>query len=335
MDPAPAIWRKRRDEFLQIAHSFFTGEAKGIVLADLEFALKDPDLLRRTDRNTYRYLVERVPVLFDEAAGIVTDLIDTRDELKRRIAGTTVVVGYTGTSTTDYGANPFQEKYMNMGIYGAVYNSLLQQDFLSESPMWLTVLVTLFSGVIIAAVSLIAIDKSSLNTAIGLVALVLVIAAAGAVFVLTGFYLNMLPILLVLITTYIASQLGNFLTASQERSFIENAFGQTISPVVVNQILENPSRLNMYGERRTTTSMFTDIEKFSTLTEKLTKTGEGSKLFEILKRYLTPLSDIILDENGTIDKFEGDAIIAFWNAPLDQEDHAAQGLQGRHAHGEG
>jgi|GEM_PF-634477 len=306
-----------RDEYFSLVRDFLEGDAVSYFLSDLEYALTDPGLTA-DDEAYYADLAALVPELVSEALWRVDNIEAIRSELKNRLKDATIVVGYTGTSTTDYGANPFEERYMNMGIYGAVYNSLLQDAYLSESPFWLTVVITFVAALIVAVLGLVALKHSGLNTALGLAALLLIIAGAGAAFVFTGFYVNMLPLLMTLLVVYIAAQASNYLLASREKAFIQGAFGQIISPEVVKVIQDNPDRLNISGESRVITAMFTDIEKFSTISEHL---GSSDLLFEFLKRYLTPMSDIILDEQGTIDKYEGDAIIAFWNAPLDQDDH--------------
>ncbi|MDF1568420.1 MAG: adenylate/guanylate cyclase domain-containing protein [Spirochaetaceae bacterium] len=311
-------YRGYRDEYLEAVASFFSEGSLDIILDELNDAMSDPELPAESAAD-YAYLIQRVPVIFDEIAWRVDELQTVRSELGKRIGGSTIVVGYTGTSTTDYGANPFEKRYMNMGIYGAIYNSLLQEDFLAESPLWMTAVICLIAGLAVALLGLVASERSSLNTTIGVVFVVLTLAAGGSVFVFTGFYINMLPLLLILFTTYIISQASNYLLASKERAFIQNAFGQIISPDVVKEIEKNPEMLSIKGQTRPITAMFSDIEKFSTVTEHL---GSTEKLFEFLQRYLTPMSDLILEEHGTIDKYEGDAIIAFWNAPTDQEDHA-------------
>jgi len=111
-----------------------------------------------------------------------------------------------------------------------------------------------------------------------------------------------------------------FIEERQQRSFIENAFGQYLSPDVIEALVEDPDRLSLGGERREMTAYFSDIQGFSTISESLTP----DELVQLLNLYLTAMCDIISEHNGTIDKFEGDAIIAFWGAPLDQPDHATR-----------
>ncbi|MCG8452064.1 MAG: CHASE2 domain-containing protein [Spirochaetales bacterium] len=303
--------------YLEEAQSYFSSDIPLLLEADINALLQQE--LSPEDREYYQFLAQRIPELFSIAANIAQDALTIREELTRRLKDSTIVVGYTGTSTTDYGANPFEEKYMNMGIYGAVYNALEQGDFITPLPLWLVGIGTLFLSILMALLSRLYANRSGINSLITLAGFFIFLSLPVLLFIATGIYLAPLPLLLALLTVTITAQTENYMGASRERSFIQGAFGQIISPEVVKQIQANPDRLNISGETRKITAMFTDIEKFSTISEHL---GSSGQLFDFLKRYLTPMSDIVLDELGTIDKYEGDAIIAFWNAPTDQEDHA-------------
>ncbi|MDT8447891.1 MAG: adenylate/guanylate cyclase domain-containing protein [bacterium] len=111
-----------------------------------------------------------------------------------------------------------------------------------------------------------------------------------------------------------------FIQERKERSFIQGAFGQYLSPAVIEALVEDPDKLSLGGERRVMTAYFSDVAGFSTISESLTP----EELVNLLNYYLTDMCDIISKYDGTVDKFEGDAIIAFWGAPLDQPDHATR-----------
>jgi len=108
----------------------------------------------------------------------------------------------------------------------------------------------------------------------------------------------------------------------QERE-IRSAFGRFVSPAVVSRLAEMPGALELGGLQRELTLLFCDIRSFTTLSEGL----NASELTHFLNEYLTPMTDAILDREGTIDKYMGDAIMAFWNAPLDDPDHAAHAVE--------
>lgn len=103
-----------------------------------------------------------------------------------------------------------------------------------------------------------------------------------------------------------------------QKQMIKGAFGQYLSPAVVDILVKDPSKLSLGGESREMTAFFSDVAGFSTISEKLTP----EELVQLLNEYLTAMCEIIARYDGTVDKFEGDAIIAFWGAPLDQPNHA-------------
>ena len=108
----------------------------------------------------------------------------------------------------------------------------------------------------------------------------------------------------------------------QERE-IRSAFGQFVSPAVVARLAEMPGALELGGLQRELTLLFCDIRSFTTISEGF----NASELTHFLNEYLTPMTDAILDREGTVDKYMGDAIMAFWNAPLDDPDHAAHAVE--------
>jgi len=123
-----------------------------------------------------------------------------------------------------------------------------------------------------------------------------------------------------LVFSFAIAGLINQAVEGRQKRFIKGAFGQYLSPQVIEQLIQNPERLKLGGERRELSIFFSDIQGFTSISE-----GLGpEELTSFLNDYLTAMTGIIYEEGGTVDKFEGDAIIAFWNAPLDQPDHAAR-----------
>ena len=107
-------------------------------------------------------------------------------------------------------------------------------------------------------------------------------------------------------------------TEGKQRRFIKRAFEHYLSPTVIERVLADPSLLKLGGERREVTVMFIDLAGFTSIAEKL----DAEVLSSLLNDYLSAMSEVILEEQGTLDKYQGDAVMAFWNAPLDQPDHA-------------
>ncbi len=116
---------------------------------------------------------------------------------------------------------------------------------------------------------------------------------------------------------YLAGTLFVFLRTERERNRVRHAFSHYMAPALVERLAGDPSRLKLGGETRDMTLLFSDVRGFTTISEGL----DAEELTRFLNSLFTPLSNIILDEQGTIDKFMGDAVMAFWNAPLDDNAH--------------
>ena len=122
---------------------------------------------------------------------------------------------------------------------------------------------------------------------------------------------------------YITESLRRFISTEREKQQIRSAFSHYMSPAMVERLAENPQALKLGGEMREMTVLFCDVRGFTTISEQFDAEG----LTRFINRLLTPLTDEILAHQGTIDKYMGDAIMAFWNAPLDDERHAENGCR--------
>ncbi|MEW6720855.1 MAG: adenylate/guanylate cyclase domain-containing protein [Thermodesulfobacteriota bacterium] len=110
----------------------------------------------------------------------------------------------------------------------------------------------------------------------------------------------------------------NYATEGRQKRYIKNAFRQYLSPDVIEQLIAHPERLKLGGERRVLSIFFSDLQGFTGISEGL----DPEALTALLNDYLSAMTDILQEEGGTVDKYIGDAIVAFWNAPLEQPDHA-------------
>ncbi|PCD65958.1 CHASE2 domain-containing protein [Rhizobium phaseoli] len=117
----------------------------------------------------------------------------------------------------------------------------------------------------------------------------------------------------------------DFAEERRNKRQIIRAFAQYISPDLVKRLSNDPSQLKLGGERRTLSVLFSDVRGFTTIAETLKDDPE--QLTGLINRLLTPLSDVVMDHGGTIDKYMGDCIMAFWNAPLDDPDHALHAVR--------
>ena len=118
---------------------------------------------------------------------------------------------------------------------------------------------------------------------------------------------------------YLSLIFANFVTEQAKRRQIRSAFGQYLSPALVEQLAQSPEKLVLGGEERNMTIMFSDVRGFTTISEIYKDDPQG--LTSLMNSFLTPLTNAIIDRKGTIDKYMGDAIMAFWNAPLHDDSH--------------
>jgi adenylate cyclase len=138
------------------------------------------------------------------------------------------------------------------------------------------------------------------------------------VYINFGLVLSMSYVLLGMIVSIIVINARFYLAEMGQKALIRDAFGQYLSPKVVADLVKDPEKLTLGGEEREMTAYFSDIAGFSSFSENMTPT----ELVNVLNDYLTEMCSIIIASEGTVDKFEGDAIIAFWGAPAIQDQHA-------------
>jgi len=133
--------------------------------------------------------------------------------------------------------------------------------------------------------------------------------------------LNLVYFPLTLLVTYAGFNIYNYVEEKKSKFLILEAFNKYVSKAVLGEILKAPDKVNLGGERRNITVFFSDIRGFTTISEKL----EPEQLVSLLNEYLTAMTNIVIDHEGVVDKYIGDAIMAFWGAPLDQPNHAVLG----------
>jgi adenylate cyclase len=202
-------------------------------------------------------------------------------------------------------------------------DNILSQDFIEESPPWTE---PVFSFIIIALIVLLVLYSNHIwLTVSGTAAIAALVTGIGFYAYYRGFWLPLVAPLAGLIFAFAAATLYSYATEGSQKRYIKSAFSRYLSPSVIEQLIADPSKLNLGGEKREMTAIFTDIQRFSSISEALQKeyADEGPKvLVNLLNLYLTKMSDIILANGGTIDKYEGDAIIAFFGAPIWTDKHA-------------
>jgi adenylate cyclase len=231
-------------------------------------------------------------------------------------AGKVVFVAGSAPGLLDLRPSPLNPKSPGTEIQAAALDTLLRKDFIRfpapAASFALLLFFCLFTGV---GVSLLRRVGPMVLFLAGVLALPALAAWLGFI---AGYWLRFVVPEFGVLAGFIGAAIVNYNTEGRQRRFIKSVFRYYLSPAVIEHVLSDPSRLRLGGEKRDITSFFSDVAGFTSISESL----GPEKLVNLLNAYLSEMTDIILATGGTLDKYEGDAIIAFWNAPLDQPDHA-------------
>jgi adenylate cyclase len=235
------------------------------------------------------------------------------------IAGKLVLIGTSAVGLNDIKTTPVSQTMPGVEIHAQILESALTGDVISQPIYGLAVefVTALLFGLLVIAFA----------PLFGPVTLVALGAAFASMLVGMSVYFYTQNRLLIdftypLMSTtaiYLALIFSSFVREQAQRRQIRSAFGQYLSPALVEQLAQSPEKLVLGGEEREMTIMFSDMRGFTSISETYKKDPQG--LTALMNRFLTPLTNAILNRKGTIDKYMGDAIMAFWNAPLDDKDH--------------
>ncbi|HNW93927.1 MAG TPA: adenylate/guanylate cyclase domain-containing protein, partial [bacterium] len=227
-----------------------------------------------------------------------------------------VLVGSTAADLMDLRATPFSSTYAGVETHANMINNILEQDFLVNEPRWLLLVVLLaLAGIMGLWVTRHRALEGGLLTLLAGAALMMLVITA---FERLNLAMSLVAPLVFLGTDYIVLTGAGYMVEERKRRAVTGAFSQYVNPEVVKEILKDPEKLKLGGDKREITIYFSDLAGFTTISETL----DSAVLVPLLNEYLTAMSDIVLKYDGTVDKFIGDAVMAFWNAPLSQPDHA-------------
>ena len=227
-----------------------------------------------------------------------------------------VFFGFSAPGLYDLRSVPVGGVYPGVEIHATLLDNFLSGDFIRDPSTWLTITLVLILSLASAILTFL------FSSPAGIV-LISALSLSAPVALSIGSYVSglWLPFAVqetAVVTTIAMALVFNYATEGRQKRFIKNAFKQYLSPAVIEELIQNPERLKLGGERRTLSIFFSDLQGFTSISEGL----QPEKLTTFLNDFLSAMTDIIHEEGGTIDKYEGDAIIAFWNAPLEVPDHA-------------
>ena len=246
----------------------------------------------------------------------VTDILrgeTSPDLLRDKI----VLVGVTAIGVYDLRVTPFENNFPGLEIHANAVDNVLSGEFLRR-PEWMPaadMAAILFSVVLLGfALPRTGAGTGTLITA-GLAAAYLLLVQY--LFSARGLILNLVYPLSIMLVMYIAITVYGYFLETRQKRFIRDAFSHYLAPAVVERLIESPENLVLGGEERVITAFFSDLQGFTSVAESM----KPALLVELLNEFLTEMTDIIHQYEGTVDKFEGDAIIAFFGAPNTLEDH--------------
>jgi adenylate cyclase len=237
---------------------------------------------------------------------------------KEEIEGRLAIIGTSAAGLLDLRATPLEASVPGVELHAQAVEQILQGSFL-QRPDFATpaeLLYILVLGLLIAV--LIYRLGAAGSAVLGGIAVATVIGVSWYAFDALGWLVDPIYPAIALTAVYLAGTLFVFLRTERERNRVRHAFGHYMAPALVERLADDPSRLKLGGEQRDMTLLFSDVRGFTAISEGL----DAEELTHFLNSLFTPLSKIILEEQGTIDKFMGDAVMAFWNAPLDDSEHA-------------
>ncbi len=234
-----------------------------------------------------------------------------------------VFLGTSAMGLKDLRSTPLDTGFVGVEVHATVVDNILAGDYITR-PGWasgLELLILIVSGII--ATCMMTWTRASLSLYITVLTGISIIYGSVWLFDQKGFYLSPIMPVLSLIFLFAFLNLIKFWKEELEKRFFKQAFSRYVSQSVFNEIISNPGNLSLEGEEREVTVMFSDIRGFTAISEKI----DPSQVSGLLQAYFTPMTDVVTKYNGTLDKFVGDAIMAFWNAPLHMQDHKEKAVR--------
>ncbi len=235
------------------------------------------------------------------------------------IEGKIVLLGTSAAGLLDLRSTPFDSAYPGVEVHANVMDNIINQTFIAQ-PIWavgVDIITILAVPFLIFGILLLPGAMASFAAFIALNAGII----GGHYYLMMneGIVLNTLIPLLAMITLFLAGQVINYFLENKQKEMIKGKFARKVSPAVMNDILSSTTEDILAGTEREITIFFSDMRNFTNISEVL---GNPKGLIRFMNAYMEPMTEIIIKSGGTVDKFIGDAIMAYWNAPLAIENHA-------------
>jgi adenylate cyclase len=249
-----------------------------------------------------------------------TDILHGRTPADR-FRGRLVLIGTSAVGLLDIKTTPVDPAMPGVEVHSQILENVLTKSLLVhpnyEIGAELVTAVVLGLAIITAAPML----PASIVLALGAVLIAGLVGLSWYFFAAHNLLIDFTYPLISCWLIYLVLTFVNYFREQQQRQQIRSAFGFYLSPQLVEQLAKSPERLVLGGEERRMTILFSDVRGFTSISEHYKDDPQG--LTHLMNRFLTPLTNAIIDRKGTIDKYIGDAIMAFWNAPVEDDEHEA------------
>jgi adenylate cyclase len=262
------------------------------------------------------YFNNRDPARYVPAADVLNGRVPAD-----RFRGRLVLIGTSAVGLLDLKTTPVDPAMPGVEVHAQILENVLTKSLLAAPGL------ALGGEVIVAIILGLAIIMVAPRLPAGIVAALGAALIAGLIGISWYFFVGhhlLIDFTYPLISCwliYLVLTFVNYFREQQQRQQIRSAFGFYLSPPLVEQLARSPEKLVLGGEERRMTILFSDVRGFTTISEHYKDDPQG--LTHLMNRFLTPLTNAIIDRKGTIDKYIGDAIMAFWNAPVDDDEHEA------------
>ncbi|MEM7731902.1 MAG: adenylate/guanylate cyclase domain-containing protein [Pseudomonadota bacterium] len=268
------------------------------------------------DGTVWPYLTPSSPTRYVSAGDLLSG-----DVPQGRLAGQLILVGTSAIGLEDFRPTALGQSMAGVEVHAQLLENILADSLLIRPNYTLAAELFTLAGLSLLVILLVPIMGARLIIILAVLLISGYVAGAFYLFTVNRILLDPTWPALGTLLTLMTMASANYIREERERRQIRGAFGQYVSPDLVEKLQQEPEALTLGGERRDLTLLFSDVRGFTTLAEGYRHDPAG--LTNLMNSFLTVLSNAILKENGTIDKFMGDAVMAFWNAPLDLPEHPA------------
>jgi adenylate cyclase len=247
-----------------------------------------------------------------------TDIINNRSN-KKEFENKIVLIGYTDSAKGlyDLRATPIDPNTPGVELHATAIQNLVDGKFMKRADILFHIIIM---GIVIGVITIIFALKKIKARSANLIVFLIILGYVLFVYIFFkfGIWIELFYPISCFIIIYIVMNAQNYLNEEVEKKYIRNLFSHYISPQLIEKLIENPEMLKLGGEKKVLTAFFSDIRGFTSISEKM----KPEELVEFLNEYLSEMTQIILINNGTIDKYIGDAVMGIFGAPVYSENHA-------------